>query len=142
MRGHFSTYLFGIAVGVVVTFAAQAMWPVLPSMTNFPKVTSTIMPAYPKEILIKFVDRRDFDHDRMSRMTAFANGMPGTKSLAAYALIRDNPCTIIMPSDFDIWLFPKTGQAFFDMRQTGDTLAHELAHCFYGGWHSTWDKIK
>lgn len=135
-------YCGGLFAGWATALFTYFLIPELPKpRVEFPRVKSSVMPAYPKEVLIKFVDRELFNRSSTTRLTALVNGLaPGTVS--AYTIIHDQPCTIVMPSDFDLWLFPESGHAFFDTKETSDTLAHELAHCFYGGWHPKWDKIK
>jgi hypothetical protein len=137
-------YLLGCVVGGgIATMLCMFPWVVpVPAHHSYPLIPTgvTSVPAYPRDMMLRFVDRKEFYDSKLTIATARVNGTTA-KNLAAYTMINDNPCTIVIPLPVSFYVFPQLGKAGFADNEEADTIAHEILHCLYGSWHPRWDTI-
>lgn len=105
---------------------------------SLPTIWGTV-PAFPTDIHLRIVAAKDFRRSKEVKMLTTTQDMSG---VGAYTMINSNPCTIVIPDDFKIFVVAQKGDAWFDDTSTGDVIAHEILHCLYGGWHQPWNVIQ
>ena len=72
------------------------------------------------------------------------------QNLLAYSFPYKTPCEIVLPAKYLIKAEPLKGIARWSYQDingkftgdVGNTLAHEILHCFAGNWHEDWKLIK
>lgn len=102
----------------------------LPSLPEEQKSSNiAVIETTPLEIKLKILAKEKFETERL------------TPDTVAQTAINTNPCTIIIPEGWQIYLTLQTGNADWLHSANGQTLAHEIAHCLVGSWHPEYDVL-
>jgi hypothetical protein len=90
----------------------------------------------PMDILVRFVDHKDFWREMQQRGAV----------AYTYPAFFKKPCTVTLPAGRTIRAWPRAESAIWDPPllsdpQANDVFAHEFLHCLYPNWHAPWTAL-
>lgn len=131
-----AAYLMGIVAGGAITFAsalglADKMHPrdfgaagfSITELTEAERAQPIHQAVPPIDIELRVLPIAEFMRERP------------TSGTVAFAYTRRRPCRIVIPEGWRIWALSERKIAFWDDRDSGNVLAHEILHCIRGSWH-------
>lgn len=132
--------IVGLGVGVIwgMILLDDRPTPPAPPEHRVMPLSMGEVPAFPMEIRISIVSSKDFNRSMEVRSLMATQKMD---AVGGYTLTDSNPCRIVIPDNFKIFVVAQEGSAWFD-DSMGQIVAHEILHCLYGSWHKPWNVIQ
>jgi hypothetical protein len=136
--GYVSTLLSGIAIGIIFGAVLSPSGDFTTGQSTYPlTLTSTQLSSYalqtfttqPLDVQLRIASDPVFKSEAIAKDTD------------AYTFIQAHPCRIVIPAGWKIEYIPMAQYAYWERPFNGDTIAHELLHCYLGNWHAEWTKI-
>lgn len=123
----FGGILLGIQIGLIgSTFIGPRDHPFeqIPMPRQMVDAGSTLQTkTEPGDITLRILSKKDF---------AAAIADP---EAIAFQNFDGRHCVITVPEGWQIDFVPHDAMAWWDNRDNGDSLAHEILHCMVSGWH-------